>query len=197
MKTILKNARVINEGRIWVTDLLIEGERIAKIAPEISVINADIVDCEGKYLMPGMIDGQVHFREPGLTHKADMASESRAAVAGGITSFMDMPNTVPAVLIKEHLEEKFRIAARHSLANYSFFMGVSRNNWEEALSIDPATVCGLSDDGLYLDDGEANLSNDPAFLDFFFCTVPYAYCAALRRPCSYRTQYDEMGHSRR
>lgn len=141
---------------------------ISKISPGVDALNAEIVDCGGKYLMPGMIDDQVHFREPGLTHKADIASESRAAVAGGITSFMDMPNTIPAVLTRECLEQKFKIAAQRSLANYSFFMGVCRNNWEEALRTDPDTVCGLSDDGLYLDDQEVTLSNDPEFLDFLF-----------------------------
>lgn len=170
-KTVLKSAYIVNEGEIFISDLLINNERISHISPGINTLNANVIDCAGKYLMPGMIDDQVHFREPGLSHKGDIESESRAAVAGGITSFMDMPNTVPAVLTKERLEEKYFHAAQKSVANYSFFMGVGRSNWEEALRTDTETICGLSDDGLYLNDNEATLSNDPDFLELLFPAV--------------------------
>ncbi len=167
-KTVLKNAYIVNEGEIFISDLLINNGRISHISLGINTLNANVIDCSGKYLMPGMIDDQVHFREPGLAYKGDIESESRAAVAGGITSFMDMPNTVPAVLTKERLEEKYFLAAQKSVANYSFFMGVGRSNWEEALKTDTETICGLSDDGLYLNDHEATLSNDPDFLELLF-----------------------------
>ena len=143
MRTLIKNASIVNEGKIYISDVLIEKERIQKISENIE-IDADVeIDATGKYLLPGIIDDQVHFREPGLTHKANIYTESKAAIAGGITSFMEMPNTNPQSLTHELLEEKFKIAASTSLANYTFFMGVSNNNLDEVLKTDPKTVGAL------------------------------------------------------
>ncbi len=135
METILiKNATVVNEGKQFTTDVLIKNERIEKIANDISVKeNHREIPAEGLYLLPGVIDDQVHFREPGLTHKATIGSEARAAVAGGVTSFMEMPNTNPPALTQDLLEDKYAIASQSSVANYSFFMGVSNDNAEEVL----------------------------------------------------------------
>jgi dihydroorotase len=166
--TIIKNARIVNEGKIVEGDLLIKGERIEKIANHISDANATILDAEGRFLLPGVIDDQVHFREPGLTHKATIYSESKAAVAGGVTSFMDMPNTVPNTLTQELLEEKYQKASKTSLANYSFFMGITQGNLEEALRTDNETVCGITDDGLYFNKEDGILANYPEFLDTLF-----------------------------
>lgn len=140
---LLKNCTIINENKTIKGDILIKNNLIEKIGNNLSSDEAVVIDCEKKIVIPGIIDDQVHFREPGLTHKADILSESRAAVAGGTTSFMEMPNTNPTTTSLERLEEKFAIASKTSLANYSFFMGVSNDNAEEALKIDPKTVCGL------------------------------------------------------
>ncbi|MFT5835041.1 MAG: dihydroorotase [Cognaticolwellia sp.] len=144
MKSILiKNAHVINEGKIETKDVFIVNGKIDKIGESLTE-NADTtIDATDKYLMPGVIDDQVHFREPGLTHKAEIYTEARAAVAGGTTSFMEMPNVKPATLTQELLQKKYDVAAERSLANYSFFMGASNDNLEEALKTDPKTVCGL------------------------------------------------------
>lgn len=143
MKKLLKNAQIINEGSIQKADLLIDGDRIAKIAASISDDTAEIIDLTGKFLMPGVVDDQVHFREPGLTHKGRIYTEARAAVAGGITSFMEMPNTNPQALTQTLLEDKYKIGAKDSLANYSFFMGASNENLEEVLKTDPTQVAGV------------------------------------------------------
>lgn len=143
MKKLLKNAQVINEGKIFKADVLIQGQRISKIATGIHDDQAEVIDLEGKFLMPGVIDDQVHFREPGLTHKGRIYTEARAAVAGGITSFMEMPNTKPQALTQELLEDKYLIGAKDSLANYSFFMGASNENLEEVLKTDPKRVAGI------------------------------------------------------
>jgi len=145
MKSILiLNAQIVNEGKIFEGDVLIENGKISVIGKDLSSKKADqVLDIKGKYLFPGVIDDQVHFREPGLTHKANIASESRAAVAGGTTSFMEMPNTVPNTLTQELLEEKYAIASQTSLANYSFFMGASNDNISEVLKTDPKKVCGV------------------------------------------------------
>lgn len=141
---VLKNAQIVNEGRIIASDLRIENGRIAKIAIDITPTPGDIVlDVKGKHVFPGMIDDQVHFREPGLTHKATIASEARAAVAGGVTSFMEMPNTVPNALTQALLADKYAIAAAGSLANYSFFMGAGNDNLEEVLKTNSRDVCGI------------------------------------------------------
>jgi len=144
MNTLLiKAATLVNEGRIYVADVLIQDGRIAKIGEGISAPGAKEINAEGLHLLPGMIDDQVHFREPGLTHKADIFTESMAAVAGGITSFMEMPNTVPNTLTQQLLRDKYDIASEMSLANYSFFMGASNDNLDEVLKTDPKTVCGI------------------------------------------------------
>ena len=140
---LIKGASVVNEGQIFVADVLIKDGFIEKIAANIEAGSALEIDAEGLHLFPGMIDDQVHFREPGLTHKADIFTESMAAVAGGITSFMEMPNTVPNTLTQELLADKYAIASEMSLANYSFFMGASNNNLEEVLKTDPKNVCGI------------------------------------------------------
>lgn len=146
MNTVLiKNAKIVNEGKIVVGDVLIENEWIVEIAENISPKSPDckIIEAEGQYLMPGAIDDQVHFREPGLTHKGTIASESRAAVAGGITSFIEQPNTVPNAVTQELLEDKYQIAAQTSFANYSFMMGGTNDNLEEILKTNPRNVAGL------------------------------------------------------
>ncbi len=167
-KKIIKNAQVVNEGTIKTCDVLIVGERIEKIAIQIYDNQAEIIDAEGLFLLPGLIDDQVHFRDPGLTHKATIYSESRAAVAGGITSFMDMPNTVPNTLTQQLLEEKYASASKNSLANYSFFMGINQDNLEDALKTDNENVCGITDDGLYFSNDKGILANYPDYLDLLF-----------------------------
>lgn len=166
-KLLITNALVVNEGHINQTDVLLTGERIDRIGSWISEPHAQVIDLQGNYLIPGMIDDQVHFRDPGLTYKADIRTESMAAVAGGITSFMDMPNTIPNTLTRELLEEKYQLASEKSLANYSFFMGVTAANLEEAIRVDNETVCGITDDGLYLENQEI-LANNPAYLEKLF-----------------------------
>jgi dihydroorotase len=171
MDTIIRNAKVVNEGKILDLEVLISGERIVKIAPSIALDPAKKcieIDATGLYLLPGVIDDQVHFRDPGLTHKGTIFTESVAAVAGGITSFMDMPNTIPNALTQELLEEKYMMAAEKSIANYSFFMGISKNNLEEALKTDAENVCGITDDGLYFNNDEGILANYPDFLEQLF-----------------------------
>jgi dihydroorotase len=140
---LITNAKVVNEGTIKETDVLIKNGRLEKIATSINAPEAAVIDAKGQYLLPGLIDDQVHFREPGLTHKAHIKSEARAAVAGGITSFMEMPNTNPPATTQELLQNKYDIAARTSLANYSFFMGTSNDNYEEVMHTDLKNVCGL------------------------------------------------------
>ncbi len=166
-KYLITNARVVNEGDIKECDVLIAGERIERIASSISDSSAEVIDLGGNYLIPGMIDDQVHFRDPGLTYKADLETESRAAVAGGVTSFMDMPNTIPNTLTRELLEEKYQQASQKSVANYSFFMGITAANLEEALRVDNESVCGITDDGLYLEKQEI-LANNPKYLEKLF-----------------------------
>lgn len=162
---LLKNAVIVNEGQQVEGDLYIRDGVIQQIGKDISVDgNHDVIDLNGDYLLPGCIDDQVHFREPGLTHKATIASESRAAVAGGITSFMEMPNTVPNTLTQELLEEKYRRASETSIANYSFFMGASNDNIDEVLKTNPKTVCGVkvfmgSSTGNMLVDSEETLTS--------------------------------------
>src|SRR3954463_10370071 len=144
MKTLLKNALIVNEGKITKGDVLIENEIIQKITAPGQNTSADkIIDAEGSYLFPGCIDDQVHFREPGLTHKAEIYTEAKSAVAGGVTSFMEMPNTIPNTFTKTLLEEKFTRASQVSLANYSFYMGASNDNIDEVLNTDAKHVCGV------------------------------------------------------
>ncbi len=143
MKKLLKNAQIINEGSLVAADVMIQGDRIVKVAKIIDDYEAQVIDLSGKFLMPGVIDDQVHFREPGLTHKGRIYSEAKAAVAGGITSFMEMPNTKPQALTQALLEDKYLIGAKDSLANYSFFMGASNENLDEVLKTDPKQVAGV------------------------------------------------------
>jgi len=169
-KILIKNAYIINEGKEKTGDVLISNQRIEKISNSISLKhpNLKIIDAAGLYLLPGIIDDQVHFRDPGLTHKATINSESKAAVAGGITSFMDMPNTIPNTLTQKLLEEKYTLASQTSLANYSFFMGINKNNLEEALKTNTETICGITDDGLYFNNDEGIMANYPDFLEKLF-----------------------------
>ncbi len=143
MRILIKNAQIVNENNIYQADLLIENTLIKKIASKINSKANQIIDANGLHLFPGVIDDQVHFREPGLTHKGDIYSESKAAVAGGITSFMEMPNTKPQAISQILLENKYKIASKKSIANYSFFMGVTNNNLQEVLKTDPKNVGGI------------------------------------------------------
>ena len=142
---LIKNAKIVNENQIFEGDVLVENELIVEIASQISPKSSEtiIIDAEGNYLMPGVIDDQVHFREPGLTHKGTIESESRAAIAGGITSFIEQPNTVPNAITQELLEDKYQIAAKTSYANYSFMMGGTNDNLEEVLKTNPENVAGI------------------------------------------------------
>lgn len=171
MKTLIKNANIVNEGKVFQGDVLITGERIAKIGSDVSADAIDsVIDAAGKYLLPGVIDDQVHFREPGLTHKGNIHSESRAAVAGGITSYMEMPNTNPPAFTHELLEEKYTIASRSSLANYSFYIGASNDNVDEVLRTDLEKVCGLK---IFMGSSTGNLLVDnPSTLEAFFSKFP-------------------------
>lgn len=168
---ILRNGTLVNEGKIFVADLLIRGQRIEKIDANISLDgNYQEFDLSGKLVLPGFIDDQVHFREPGLTHKGTIYSESRAAVAGGITSFMEMPNTVPNALTQELLADKYAIAAKTSLANYSFFMGASNDNLEEVLKTNPKDVCGIK---IFMGSSTGNMLVDNSeVLEGLFSKVP-------------------------
>jgi dihydroorotase len=171
MNTIIRNTSIVNEGKVFVSDILIVNDRIEKIDPVINLSGHHAfqeINAEGLYLLPGAIDDQVHFREPGLTHKATIHSESKASIAGGITSFMDMPNTIPNTLTQLLLEEKYSIASKTSLANYSFFMGINQHNFEEALKTDNENVCGITDDGLYFNNNKGILANYPHILDELF-----------------------------
>lgn len=158
MKTLIKNVKIINENQIFESDVLIENERISKIAPQISIQpNYKIIDGEGNFLLPGVIDDQVHFREPGLTHKANIASESAAAVAGGVTSFFEQPNTIPQTTTISLLEEKFAIAQKTSFANYSFFLGGTNDNLEELKKLDKNSCAGVK---LFLGSSTGNMLVD-------------------------------------
>ncbi len=155
---LIKNANIVNESKVFKGDVLIEGNYIKEISKEIKVIsNVEIIDAEGKYLIPGMIDDQVHFREPGLTHKANIATESKAAIAGGITSFIEMPNTVPQATTQELLEDKFKTASETSYANYSFMFGGTNDNLEELLKTNPKNVAGIK---LFLGSSTGNMLVD-------------------------------------
>ena len=169
--TLLKSGTIVNEGKQIVADILIKNGRIEKIASSIdSAGNCKIIDLKGKFVLPGCIDDQVHFREPGLTHKANIFTESRAAVAGGITSFMEMPNTVPNALTQELLEDKYQIGAKSSLANYSFFMGASNENIEEVLKTNGENVCGVK---IFMGSSTGNmLVDNEKTLDQLFSRVP-------------------------
>jgi dihydroorotase len=167
---LIKSATVVNENRQFISDLLIKDGIIERIDGQIDWNADQTINAEGLHLFPGCIDDQVHFREPGLTHKADIHSESRAAVAGGITSYMEMPNTVPNTLTQQLLEQKYEIAARNSLANYSFFMGASNDNIEEVLKTDVKNVCGVK---VFMGSSTGNmLVDDPQTLENIFSKSP-------------------------
>lgn len=171
-RILIKNAKIINEGTIFEGDVLIENDLIVEVADSISLKTSDcvVIDAEGNYLMPGAIDDQVHFREPGLTHKGDIESESRAAVAGGITSFIEQPNTVPNAVTQEILEDKYQIASQRSFANYSFMMGATNDNLEEVLKTNPKNVAGIK---IFLGSSTGNmLVDNEATLEKIFSSTP-------------------------
>lgn len=195
-KTLLKNATIINEGKRFEGDVLIVNERIEKIAANISDADAEVIDLEGKWLIPGMIDDQVHFREPGLTHKGNIYTESRAAVAGGITSFMEMPNTKPNALTQELLQDKYNIASESAIANYSFFMGASNDNIEEVLKTDPTQVCGVkvfmgSSTGNMLVDNEQTLSGIFSRCEMLIATHCEDEATVRKNLADYEAKYGE------
>jgi len=170
MLTLIKNAQLVNEGSIYQSDVLIKDKIIKQIAAEINVETDKIIDAEGLHLLPGVIDDQVHFREPGLTHKANIYSESKAGVAGGITSFMEMPNTNPQTLTQKLLEDKYQIAAQCSIANYTFFMGASNDNLEDVLNTDPETVGAIK---IFMGSSTGNmLVNNKKILEEIFAKSP-------------------------
>jgi len=171
-RILIKNAKIVNEGTIFEGDVLIENDLIVEIADSISLKSSDckVIDAEGSYLMPGAIDDQVHFREPGLTHKGDIESESRAAVAGGITSFIEQPNTVPNAVTQEILQDKYDIAAQKSFANYSFMMGATNDNLDEVLKTNPKNVAGIK---IFLGSSTGNmLVDNEAVLERIFSSTP-------------------------
>lgn len=196
MKILIKNALLVNEGNITPSDVLINNELIEKIGTDLSDPSATVVDATGKHLFPGLIDDQVHFREPGLTHKGNIFTESRAAVAGGTTTFMEMPNTNPQALTQELLEDKYQIAAKNSLANYSFFMGASNENLEEVLKTDAANVCGLkvfmgSSTGNMLVDNEETLNNIFSSVDMLIATHCEDEATIRANTATFKEKYGE------
>jgi dihydroorotase len=195
-KTLIKNAHLVNDGRTVEGDLLVDGERIARVGGEIAATDAVVVDARGLFLMPGMIDDQVHFREPGLTHKADLATESRAAVAGGITSFMDMPNTQPQTVTLEALEAKYGLAAGRAWGNYAFYLGATNDNIAEVRRLGRNQTCGVK---VFMGASTGNmLVDDPAVLDVLFRDVPTllaAHCedtpTIQENEAAFRTKYGD------
>ncbi|MFK8268025.1 dihydroorotase [Capnocytophaga cynodegmi] len=176
MKTLIKNANIVNENQTFKGDLLIDGNRIEKVASEISAENNyKIIDANGKYLLPGVIDDQVHFREPGLTHKANIATESAAAVAGGVTTFFEQPNTSPQTTTIELLEEKFAIASKTSFANYSFFLGGTNDNLEQLKQLDRNACVGIK---LFLGSSTGNmLVDDEKTIETIFSNIDLVIAA--------------------
>jgi dihydroorotase len=169
--TLITNANIVNEGKVFEGDVLIRGQYIEAIGRDLSSRQAGrVIDAKGKFLLPGVIDDQVHFREPGLTHKGNIHSESRAAVAGGVTSFMEMPNTNPPTFTQELLADKYAIASRTSLANYSFYIGASNDNLDEVMKTNVRNVCGLK---IFMGSSTGNLLvDDPKTLEGFFSRFP-------------------------
>lgn len=197
MKTLLiRNARIINRGRIKDADVLIRQGRIERVASSIDIPADREIDAAGLHVFPGIIDDQVHFREPGLTYKASIFTESRAAVAGGVTSFMEMPNVQPPSVTQELLEEKYQIASRDALANYSFYMGTTNDNLEEVLRTDPTRVCGIK---AFMGSSTGNmLVDNPVTLEHLFANAPMliaTHCedeATVRRNLDiYKARYGE------
>jgi len=197
MRILIKNAQLVNEGKIQKCDLLIEDELISKIDKSISETQADkIIDAEGKYLLPGIIDDQVHFREPGLAHKGNIETESKAAIAGGITSYVEQPNTVPQAVTQELLEEKYQLAAEKSYANYTFSMGGTNDNLEELLKTNPRNVGAIK---LFLGSSTGNmLVDNPETLEKIFSNTKMLICvhaedeATIRENTKkYQTQFGD------
>ncbi len=195
-RTLLKNGKVVNEGNIAEVDVLLDGEFIVKIAPNISDVNAKVIDVNGNYILPGIIDDQVHFREPGLTHKGTIATESRAALGGGITTFMEQPNTVPQATTIEKLEQKFTTASKTAYANYSFPFGGTNDNLEELKRLDKNSCSGIK---LFLGSSTGNmLVDDEQVIEKIFSStemVISAHCedeTTIRRNLAeYKTKYGE------
>lgn len=186
---LIRNAKIVNRGTILEADLLIKAGRIDRIAGAINVVADHEIDAKGNHVLPGIIDDQVHFREPGLTHKATIRTEARAAVAGGVTSFMEMPNVNPPSLTQTLLEEKYAIAARTSLANYSFYIGTSNDNYDEIMRTDAERVCGVK---IFMGSSTGNLLvENPSVLERLFANVPIliaTHCedeATVRRNMEY------------
>jgi len=167
-RSLIKNISIVNEEQIILADILIDNGIIQKIGHLADIANSKIIDGTGKYLFPGIIDGQVHFREPGLTHKGDLYTESKAAIAGGVTSFIDMPNTFPNVLTIDILNEKYQIASEKSLANYGFFLGVNGDNLDYVNNLDTSKLLGVSDDGLYFTKKGNLLADNPETMEKLF-----------------------------
>ncbi|MBV6654252.1 MAG: dihydroorotase [Mameliella sp.] len=197
MKSLLiKNAQVVNRGQIQSADVLVKNGRIEKIAGTIDAPADQEINAEGLHLLPGVIDDQVHFREPGLTHKAELYTEAKAAVAGGVTSFMEMPNTKPPAITQEKLQQKYDRAAEVSMGNYSFFMGAANDNLEEVLRTDPKTVCGVK---IFMGSSTGNmLVDDARTLESLFAKTPMliaTHCedeATVRaNEAKYREQFGE------
>jgi dihydroorotase len=202
MKTLIKNARIVNEGRIYTGAVLIDGEFIANVfageeIPAGVAEGAKVLDATGQYLIPGVIDDQVHFREPGLTHKGEIATESRAAVAGGVTSYMEMPNTIPQTVTQELLEQKYLRAAEVSAANYSFYMGATNDNLAEVMKTDGSRVCGIkifmgSSTGNMLVDNEAVLSEIFRNTNLLVATHCEDEPTIIRNTAIYREKYGDF-----
>lgn len=193
---LIKNGLVVNQSKTEQKDILVKGDKIIKIDRDISHPEATIIDAYGKHILPGVIDDQVHFREPGLTHKANIYTESKAAVAGGITSFMEMPNTVPNTLTQELLQDKYDIGAKTSLANYSFFMGASNDNIEEVLKTNKQNVCGVkvfmgSSTGNMLVDNEQTLDNIFGKCDMLIATHCEDEETVRKNLAHYKEKYGE------
>lgn len=168
---LITNAQIVNEGRIQQGDVLVRNGRIEKVGGDLASQKADrVIDAQGKHLLPGMIDDQVHFREPGLTHKGEIATESAAAVAGGITSYMEMPNVNPLTINRAALEDKYQRAAEKSLANFAFYLGASNDNLDDIKAIDPAAACGIK---VFMGASTGNmLVDDPQTLEGIFANSP-------------------------
>jgi dihydroorotase len=202
MKTLIKNAQIVNEGRVFKGAVLIDGEFIVRIfsgdvIPDETTYGATLIDAAGKYLVPGAIDDQVHFREPGLTHKGEIATESRAAVAGGVTSYMEMPNTNPQAVTQELLEQKYLRAAEVSAANYSFYMGATNDNLDEVLKTDGSKVCGIK---IFMGSSTGNMlvDNEDVLSEIFRNTklLVATHCedepTIIRNTAIYREKYGEF-----
>ncbi|MBT1699843.1 dihydroorotase [Fulvivirgaceae bacterium PWU4] len=189
MKILITNANIVNEGKVFEGDVLIKDQLIEQVG-KVSSQQADkVIDAKGKFLMPGVIDDQVHFREPGLTHKATIYSESRAAVAGGVTTFMEMPNTNPPTFTQQLLEDKYNIASQTSLANYSFYIGASNDNLDEVMKTDLRKVCGLK---IFMGSSTGNLLvDDEKTIEGFFSRFPALIAAHCEHEPTIRKNLQE------